>query len=193
MPFCALYVPERRVVTIEEDHEEPAGRWEKSGLVCHLPECGKPLIVSRGEIRAHHFRHQGGLCGCPYADPESWEESPEHRWGKRFVAKTRLEEIVRHGFQAQARFEVAFPDIRRVADVVVEWPTGHTEVHEVQVSCIRPDEVRARTLDYRSAGADPCWWFHDEARSTLFDAETEAARLGALGGTFRVHLDRTGG
>ena len=192
MPFSALYVPKNEIVTISEAEAEPAGLWEASGLQCHLPECNKRVIVVRGELRAHHFRHAGGECGCPYLDREAWEESPEHRWGKRFVARTRLEEIKAHGCEAQARFEVAFPAVRRIADVCVVWPTGHTEVHEVQVSPIDPAEVRARTHDYRSAGADACWWFHDDSRAALFDAETEAARRGALGGTFRVDLGRTG-
>lgn len=92
--------------------------------------------------------------GIRFFKGESWE----HLEGKAFVA-SQLQSML--GPTATVEFEhvVKLPDgRRRIADIAVIFPSGYTEVHEIQLSPISVEELNARTDDYASVGIPAQWW-----------------------------------
>lgn len=194
MPFSALYIPENRVVTIDDGGQQPRELWRLGELRCHLPGCEHPMTIVCGSERAFHFRHMNGECGCDFVDAEQRAESHEHRLGKRFVARGRsseLQEAGIHGFTVH--FERPFPSVRRIADVCLVYAGGWSEVHEVQCSHIDPGELENRIHDYWSAGADVWWWFSDSLGVANRAAIDKAKSMGVPLGSFTVETHESRG
>ncbi|WP_354010891.1 competence protein CoiA family protein [Endozoicomonas lisbonensis] len=59
--------------------------------------------------------------------------------------------------------EYPIHEVKRIADVVFEFPNGWLEAHEVQFSSITPAELEERTNDYKKAGIDVVWWLGKSA------------------------------
>ena len=131
----------------------------KSGeCLCQL--CGGPLIVKAGLVRQHHFAHIG-QCSSDY---QSHPESPAHQDAKRYLA-THLGEWFEEYAGATIEYEVPIPAVRRIADLLVTFPTGWRVAHEVQLAAITTEELQRRTNDYTLAGIDVTWWLGKSANT----------------------------
>lgn len=93
-------------------------------------------------------------------------ESEEHREGKRWIAEYYitsnpgylLEEIL------ELEYLVKLPTGKwRICDVAFVFPSGEVEVFECQLSPITPEELQARSEDYRYLGFNFDWIFGKRA------------------------------
>ncbi len=119
--------------------------WAVSRKDYICPECGAAVRLRSGPKVQPHFYHYRGLAFC-----RQREKSPEHL----FVQQKILESLP----QGEARMEVHFREIGRVADVA--WEAGKV-IFEVQYSPMTPEEALARTADYHSLGWNVVWILHD--------------------------------
>lgn len=62
--------------------------------------------------------------------------------------------------------EVILPEIKRRADILVEYPNGMREVHEIQLAGITVEQLRARTRDYKHGGIGSVVWWLGRAADT---------------------------
>ncbi len=145
------------------------------------PLCASPLIVRgqhyrQGGIVHSHFAHQSD-CVSEY---DAHPESPEHLLGKIFL-RERLHGFYDHYATVQIELEVPAPmewrDKGRIADIMVTWPMGWREVHEVQLAPITPKVLEERTYDYQRAGLDVTWWLGKRA-DTQINREWSQNRFG---------------
>jgi competence CoiA-like predicted nuclease len=88
-------------------------------------------------------------------------ESMSHLIGKT----TLVSELLRHpDYQdADISLEVPVYEAGRVADVMVSYPSGQKEVHEIQLSNQSLDDFQSRTSDYNRSGCDVIWWLGENA------------------------------
>ena len=161
MPFVAKRkgTGERVDITLMEN---PRGVLKPGECICQV--CGMPMIVKAGLVRQHHFAHVG-RCSSDY---QSHPESPAHQDAKRFLA-ANLHEQFREYANTTIEYEVPIPEVRRVADLLVTFPTGWRVAHEVQLASITTEQLQERTNDYILAGIDVVWWLGKSA-------DTEANR-----------------
>lgn len=131
----------------------------KSGeVICQL--CEAPMIIKAGPIKRHHFAH---YAECE-SDYEQHPQSEEHRAGKRIVAEYAglwFKELS----EAEPHFEVPIPEVRRVADVLFQFPNGWRIVCEVQLASTTAEHLQKRTDDYLRAGIDVYWFLGKSAAS----------------------------
>lgn len=83
--------------------------------------------------------------------------SPHKGKGLRHLVIQR--KLQKHLLPHCVQLEVAFPEIRRIADVV--WQEKQI-VFEIQCSPITAAEIQQRSKDYRSIGYHIVWIFHAE-------------------------------
>jgi competence protein CoiA len=60
-------------------------------------------------------------------------------------------------------YEVPVREVKRVADLLVTFPTGWQVVHEVQLASTTTEDLQRRTNDYTPAGIDVTWWLGKSA------------------------------
>lgn len=126
---------------------------------CVCPLCGKPFTLRVGLIRRPHFAHRGSECQSPY---RTHPESAAHREAKLFLMQHLRSEFPEYA-GATIQIEVKLEPIWRVADVLVTFPSGWRQAHEVQLSKITIGELQERTNDYTTMGIDVVWWLGRDA------------------------------
>jgi competence protein CoiA len=155
MPFVAKRkaTGERVDITLIEN---PRAVLKQGECICQV--CDTPMIVKAGLVRQHHFAHVGR---CP-SDYQSHPESPAHQDAKRFLA-ANLRGQFREYANTTIEYEVPIPEVRRIADLLVTFPTGWRVAHEVQLASITTEQLQERTNDYTLAGIDVVWWLGKSA------------------------------
>jgi competence protein CoiA len=133
----------------------------KGDYVC--PLCEVSFYVRMSPLHRYHFVHKGQLCQSGY---RFHEESPEHLEAKAFLAAHLKEEFPEY-FGATIEYEVPFPEIMRRADLLVTFPTGWKQVHEIQLSPITPQELQERSEDYARIEMDVVWWLGKRANTPV--------------------------
>lgn len=115
-------------------------------------ECGARLRVRRSLFLVTHYYH--------------YQSSPTCSQRKKTAAHLNLQ--LRLQALLNARMEVPFPQISRIADVV----HGNT-VFEIQISPISKEEVEARINDYRSLNLKVVWILYDKTFNQTFVTPAE--------------------
>ena len=115
--------------------ENPRGVLKPGECICQV--CDTPMIVKAGLVRQHHFAHVGRCSG----DYQSHPESPAHQDAKRFLA-ANLREQFREYVNTAIEYEVPIPEVRRIADLLVTFPTGWRVAHEVQLASIPTEQLQ---------------------------------------------------
>jgi competence protein CoiA len=154
MPFTGLDRVSGLTVSIF-DEACPKMAYAPRSILC--PDCREPLFVKHGSVIVRHFSHY------PESDCLSSGESVEHLIAKRTIAE-RLEQR-RPNTIITLEEAITVNDVKRkrVADVMVTFPNGTKEAHEIQLSPISVDDLKARTRDYESIGIEVFWWCGNEA------------------------------
>lgn len=137
----------------------PRAELRSGGCVCQL--CGAPLIIKAGLVRRAHFAHYAE-CTSDYA---AHPETPEHLEAKALL-REYLGQYYAEYRAAIFEFEVPLPEIQRVVDLLVTFPMGWREAHEIQLSSITTEELARRSDDYLRAGIDVVWWLGRSADTT---------------------------
>jgi len=119
-------------------------------LVCPVPGCPDPRLITRGGSRRDHFAHRHAADTLSHA-PEGWY----HLCGKTLVGQW-----ARHHYPA-ARVQVDHEavDNGQVPDVLVAFPDGRRFAFEVQYAPLTIDAWRARHDGYRAQGIVDIWLF----------------------------------
>lgn len=151
MPFVAISRQTGDRINILDG--DPRGAYSKDDLRC--PLCDSPFIVVDGFFRIRHFRHKVECTSTVARHPESIH----HLLGKQYVYTLLKEKYA----VSDVMLEVTIPEANRRADVLVIFPNGWREAHEIQLSPISTHELAERTRTYREAGIDVCWWLGDKA------------------------------
>lgn len=116
-------------------------------------ECGSKLRVRRSPFLVPHYYH--------------YQSSPACAQRKKTLVHLNLQLELKK--KLNARMEVPFPAIKRIADVL----HGHT-VFEIQVSPISKEEVESRINDYRSLGFNVVWILYDKTFNKTHVTPAEA-------------------
>lgn len=156
MPFVAMRKSTGERINILE-MKDPRLVIEKGDLVC--PLCGVEFLVVAGPCVVRHFRHKVLCTSTIDRHPES---------AKHLVGKWHVWDYCQkmYGDDVRVDFEVNVSEVNRQADLMVSFPTGYREAHEIQLSSISRDQLRQRTVDYRKAGIDSVvWWFGESANT----------------------------
>lgn len=155
MPFIAIDTGTGERVDIT-DYEVPKIQLRNRDFVC--PVCKEPMHVRHTLIVTAHFAHNPNPDrDCPFAGGESLL----HLSAKKALVNrlggngSRYKE-----FYNEAKFEkeVWFPEIQRKADILITFPDGEREAHEIQLSPITAREFEDRTLDYLRVDINVYWW-----------------------------------
>lgn len=156
MPFIARLKSTGKRVEID-DYRNPKFELSPEDLECQHEDCRGAMLVKAGLTVRSHFAHRPNAPCSTRLD--SHPESDAHRLGKATVR-----EWLRHRFEATGfenvtiELEVGIPEARRIADVLVTFPGGMREAHEIQLASITPQELEQRTQSYLNAGIDAFWW-----------------------------------
>ena len=134
----------------------PRIKIEKKRLVCKF--CNGSVSIRHGLVRAKHFYHLQP-CTCDF---ERHPQSAEHNLGKELVSN-HVKEFWKEFSKVQVHYEYALPDIKRIADIAMIFPSGWVVIHEIQLSSITNEQLQNRTNDYNSLGADVIWWLGKSA------------------------------
>ncbi len=137
------------LVAYDKDGNRIYANSEERYKECFCPECGRPLIHKKGEIKAPHFAHKVDA-NCPYgADKDSKSEWHIH-----------MQEL----FPPES-LEVRFKDVNtgelHIADVYLEQSKT---VIEFQHSPISAEEFRSRTLFHANNGRRIVWVFDERGK-----------------------------
>lgn len=164
MPFVALVQKqgsdEWKKVDITE-YRTPKKDFADCAIKCQA--CGTPMIVKHTIMVQAHFAHIAGeIRDCAY-EHEGGGESEEHKYSKLEVMKR----LRHHGAYVGSTIEqeVILKPINRIADIMVTWPDGTGEIHEIQLSSITTDKLEQRTSDYQKLGYDVTWWLGKNANT----------------------------
>lgn len=142
------------------DYKNPRHELKIDEIACHL--CDGELFIKSGLVRIKHFAHKPNApCKCDYV---SHPESYEHLFFKELIAR-RLGEEFEEYLNVKPFLEYPVPEVRRIADIVFEFPNGWLVAHEIQLATITIDELENRTNDYRNAGIDVIWWLGKSANT----------------------------
>ena len=141
--------------------EQPRATLKQEDLICQL--CGQAMIIKAGMVRRPHFAHKGTQCDTDY---QFHPESPSHHEAKLFLVQ-HLSTVFTEYTSAQFQYEIPIPEIRRVADILVEFPMGWRIAHEIQLAAITLEELQERTTDYERAGIDVYWWLGHRANTEI--------------------------
>ena len=138
--------------------ENPRQEIDKSRVVCRF--CDGRVIIKHGLTKAKHFAH----CQSCTSNFDRHPESAEHNLGKELIAK-HVKQSWAHYADVEVAFEYPIPEIKRIADVAMIFPSGWVVVHEIQLANITSEQLQKRTDDYNSAGIDSIWWLGKGADS----------------------------
>lgn len=116
------------------------------------------MIIKAGLIRMKHFAHKTD-CSCDY---DRHPESPEHLFFKDKLSRELGKEFQEY-LNIPALIEYPIDEVKRIADIVFEFPNGWLVVHEVQLASITTETLAKRTEDYQNAGVDVTWWLGKSA------------------------------
>jgi|SRR5579884_723375 len=159
MPFIAKHKETGERIDITQI-EHPKLRFRGGECLCQL--CGAPLIIRGGlHVRNHFAHHPSSPCLTDYSYQP---ESAHHRSAKLFLLEQLRKEFLEYK-DAQIECESIIPEIKRVADILVTFPTGWKQAHEIQLADITTNELEERTDDYERAGIDVVWWLGKNADS----------------------------
>ena len=161
MPLISLDKKTKERVDITEYY---APKIELKGRELECQECGGQMMIKHGLIVVPHFAH--------YPDPARTcfyeSESMEHLMAKkalvlRLSGKGQRYQAIYTG--AKFDYEVTLKEngIVRRADILVTYPDGSREIHEIQLSPIATQDLQQRTADYLSMGATVFWWLGPKA------------------------------
>jgi len=119
-------------------------------LVCPVPGCPDPRLITRGGSRRDHFAHRHAADTLAHA-PEGWY----HLCGKSLVGAW-----ARHRYP-EARVQVDHEAVGngQVPDVLVVFPGGRRFALEVQYAPLTLDAWQARHAGYRAQGIVDVWLF----------------------------------
>lgn len=158
MPFIAKLISTGQRIDITR-LIDPKRELKSGDCACQF--CEQPMIVKAGPLVQAHFAH---YIECQ-SDYERKPESPDH-----LALKSLLRDFLVEYYQGYESVEIALevpiPEIKRVADILVVLSTGYKEAHEVQLSRVDLETIRARTEDYASAGIEVFWYFGPNAKDT---------------------------
>lgn len=157
MPFVALDKNTKERIDITKI-VNPRLALKSGELICQL--CEAPMMVKAGLVKRHHFAHYAE-CNSDY---EQHPQSEEHLRGKEIVAEY-ASDWFKELTSAKPDFEVPIPEVRRVVDVLFEFPNGWRIACEVQLASITIEYLQKRTNDYLRAGIDVYWFFGKSAAS----------------------------
>lgn len=135
--------------------------WALEGRNYFCPECGEKVRVRGGGKVQRHFFHLRNSVFC-------------RQEGKGIVHLMVQKSILARLPDAEAKMEMRFPQIKRVADVAWE---AKKIVFEVQCANMHPDEALARTADYQSVGWEVIWILHDQRYNQIAVSPMEKALL----------------
>lgn len=109
------------------------------------PSCGKPVILHKGQMRVHHFKHESSS-GCPRGAGES-EAHYRCKTGIQAALAQRPE--VEH-LELEKDFGIAIADVfARIRGIPVAI--------EVQKSALTPQAIAMRTANYERLGIYVLW------------------------------------
>lgn len=137
----------------------PAPKASLANYELRCPECKSPMHIRSSLLRITHFAHNPGPPrDCALRNGETIR----HLYAKIAISE-KLQGLPQYQ-GAEILKEAWIPEVNRRADILVRFPDGVLEVHEVQLASITLAELRSRTHDYRRAGVhDIAWWFGGEA------------------------------
>lgn len=168
MPFIAKVLPSGERIDITQ-HSVPQlkASYAPGQFTCQL--CGQPLSIRQehlrnGSVVSPHFFHTKECV----SDFDAHPESAEHRFAKVWLRdylhdlyqikslQIDLEVPVRMNWRARGR----------IADLLIKWPMGWREAHEIQLASITVDQLEERTDDYLRSGIEVYWWFGNNAATS---------------------------
>lgn len=112
----------------------------------HCLECHGVVRLRSGIHRQKHFYHTHSAPHC-------------HQQGKGIVHLMTQMHLLKILPEGEAKLEVRFPQMGRIADVA--WDSQKI-VFEVQCASISAEEVLERNRDYQKMGWQPVWILHDQ-------------------------------
>jgi Competence protein CoiA-like family len=119
-------------------------------LVCPVPDCPDPRLITRGGSRRDHFAHRHVADATTHA-PERWY----HVCGKHLIGDWAR----RQDPKAHVQVDHQAVDNGQVPDVLVACPDGRRFAFEVQYAPLTIEAWRARHLGYRAQGIVDIWLF----------------------------------
>jgi Competence protein CoiA-like family len=119
-------------------------------LVCPVPDCPDPRLITRGGTRRDHFAHRHVVDATSHA-PERWYH---------LCAKHLIGDWARHRYpRARVQVDHEAVDNGQVPDVLVAFPDGRRFAFEVQYAPLTIDAWCARHDGYRALGIGDIWLF----------------------------------
>ncbi len=156
MPFVAEHKESHARIDITQVANP---RLEIDQEQCICPLCGEAFTMRVGMILRPHFAHRIRVCNTEYS---THKESLAHLEAKLYLRDHLRREFPEYS-AASIELEVKLQPIWRVADVLVTFPSGWRQAHEVQLASITREELEQRTNDYTSMGIDVVWWLGNQA------------------------------
>ena len=154
MAFIAVSPDDPKVRYAIREIDDPRQDLAGHEFVCQA--CGWQMYIKGGtdNVRFHFAHYPGYPTRCPYFAHERMGDS-RHEAGKMAVMAylRRFEQ-----YSECTMLDEVFVT-PRIADVMVTYPSGEREIHEVQLSAIQADELLERTKDYVKSGIKfVVWW-----------------------------------
>jgi Competence protein CoiA-like family len=119
-------------------------------LVCPVPDCPDPRLITRGGSRRDHFAHRHLADASSHA-PERWYH---------VCAKHLIGDWARRSYpEARVQVDHEAVDNGQIPDVLVVFPDGRRFAFEVQYAPLTIDAWRARHAGYRAQGIVDIWLF----------------------------------
>lgn len=119
-------------------------------LVCPVPGCPDPRLITRGGSRRDHFAHRQLVDAITHA-PERWYH---------FCAKSLVGEWARRQHpEARVQVDHEAVDNGQVPDVLAVFPDGQRFAFEIQYAPLTIEAWRARHAGYRAQGIMDVWLF----------------------------------
>lgn len=153
--LTAKYIDTGEEVDITK-FDNPRLNIDKDRLCCKL--CNGKVSLKHGMLRAKHFFH---IRTCT-SNLDRHPESPQHNLGKEIIGK-HLKDYWSEYAEAEIKFEFIVPEINRIIDVAMVFPSGWVVAHELQLAGITTEHLEKRTNDYRELGIDTFWWLGKSA------------------------------
>ncbi|MBT9288219.1 competence protein CoiA [Prosthecodimorpha staleyi] len=116
------------------------------GFVC--PECGRALILRRGDLKVSHFAHLP-----PVECREARGETEAHHWAKAALRDAFLERRM----EAEVERRLVGDPAERRTDLALALPGGGMVAIEIQRSDLTVAELRTRTASYMRASVPVLW------------------------------------